>query len=115
MKRMMKVALLAVILIAACLCPLQHSTMEQGNTAQFTWANNNYSAGDIEPYTFKNSHLSFQTIPVILFIMFLLTLVPPHARLKYHIRSFIPTLRLLYILNPVKYKTKFIRMIPVLL
>lgn len=115
MKRMMKLVMVAVILIAACFCPLQHSTLEQGNTAQLTWVNNNYSPAEIEPYTFKNSHPSFQSIPVILFIIFLLTLVPPHARLKFHIRSFIPTLRLLYILNPVKYKTKFMRLIPVLL
>ncbi|BBH24333.1 hypothetical protein Back11_56780 [Paenibacillus baekrokdamisoli] len=108
MKRTLNIVLLLVILLAACFVPLQHSDIEHGEIAQITVANHNYATSEIEPSAFKHSHPTVQTILFLLFIMSLFKLSPPHASLKFHIRSFVPTLRLLYLLNPIKYKSKFI-------
>ncbi|QYR22464.1 hypothetical protein KZ483_05670 [Paenibacillus sp. sptzw28] len=114
MSKTAKVVLLAVLLIAACLCPFQqHAAVEQGNTMQLSWVKNTYPTAEFEPAAFKNGQTSLLFIPVIIFIMFLFIAVPPLGRLKFSIRSFIPILKLFYILNPVKFKSKFIALIPV--
>jgi hypothetical protein len=114
MTKAAKVVLLAVFLIAACFFPVQHPAVEQGNTLQLSWVKNTYPSAEIEPTAINNGQASPLFIPLMIFMMLIFMLVPPPlARLKSHIHSFIPTVRRLYILNPVKFKSKFMAQVPV--
>ncbi|MBM7566256.1 hypothetical protein [Paenibacillus sacheonensis] len=116
MSKIGKIVLLAFILLAACLCPLQHSEAVHESGVQLTWNPSSDSSNAIEASVFQNTQPVFQLVLYALLLLVLFASVsPPQARLRFHVRSFIPTLKQFYILNPIKYQSNYMANPPVLL
>lgn len=123
MKKTIKLVLLAVLLAVICLCPIQLFALDKGtNTAeipvpaaQITLLNDVYLASDMLLITEKTHVPPSPAVPMILFMALLCALLSPAVSLIRLARSFIPILRYLQILYPVKYKSKYLGALPVLL
>ncbi|MBW7456722.1 hypothetical protein ACFOLF_21120 [Paenibacillus sepulcri] len=115
-KRLMLFILLAAFIAAVFLSPPRHeATAHLDNSPQFEWAMDTYSNGAIEAPAVKNVLPLLPTIPFMIMMMVLFAVFALRIGLKSHIRSAVPILRLLYILNPIKFKSNYLASIPVLL
>jgi hypothetical protein len=104
---MLQLFLVIVILMLAYLSPLQHLTQASSHSV------NQYMAADTEfiltssfLITEKSNHTDFPEMPSFIFILLLALIV--QTNFKPHIHSFIPLMKRLYLLYPIKYQSRYL-------
>jgi hypothetical protein len=110
MSKTIKVLLLLILVFSACLSPVTLSNSPvQDLITQKTWADNSLSALEIIPLNIKNNFPS-NNLPFAISVLFifLFALFPPRSNIKEHIVSFIPIIKILYVLYPIKYKSRYL-------
>jgi hypothetical protein len=100
-----------VLLILACLSPTQHLISSTNHTVKPSIvAENEYVATNNFIITENSKHNYFPELPDFIFIILLNVIIS--TKFKNHIYSFIPLIKLLYFLFPIKYKSRYLVSFP---
>lgn len=105
-----------ILLCLACLSPLSHvNATVHPQLPQYSWEENSISAMETGSNSIKTSSPSngFSHAIVSLLILFF-AFPPPKPQIKRYVTSIIPLLKILLILFPLKYKSKYLVSLPVL-
>lgn len=117
MRKWIPIALAVAVLLMACLCPLLHadssSDYDYASGPAFTAGGDDYSFGAIEFGAAKNGQHASQVLLSFIFLLLLLSSYPPKVKLKFYFRSPVQILKRLYVLNPVRFQSRYMSLLPV--
>jgi hypothetical protein len=107
MKKLLHILLVFLVLTLVYLSPLQRMTLNSNHSVD------QYITADTEiilPSSFlptdKSNHTDFPEMPSFIFILLLCLVV--QTKVKPHIYSFIPLIKHLYLLHPIKFQSRYL-------
>jgi hypothetical protein len=107
MKKMLRLLLVMLVLMFAYLSPLQHLTQASSDGAsQYLATNSEVVLTSNVLISEKNNHTDFPQLPSFIFILLLILLV--QSKFESYASSFIPLMKHLYLLYPIKYQSRFL-------
>lgn len=116
MGKILKIGFVFILLCLACLSPLSYvNSPVHDQPSQYSWEENSFSALEINPNHIKTSPPSngFSHEIVSILILFL-AFSPRRPQIRRYVLSIIPILKILLILYPLKYKSRYLAQLPVL-
>src|SRR4051794_10268388 len=117
MRKWIPIALAVAVLLLACLCPLlQADSSSDHNYASgpaFTAGGDDYGFGAIEFGAAKSGQHVSQVLFSFVFLLLLLSSSSPKVRLKFYFRSPVQILKRLYVLNPVRFQSRYTSLLSV--
>jgi hypothetical protein len=105
-KKILSLLFVFIVFILFCLIPIQTPLHLVDHMNQTSVHEDQQNATNITHLDEKSNHSFFPEIPNFIFV-FLLS-IPLQFKFIQHIRSFIPILKLAYLLFPVKYNSRYI-------
>jgi hypothetical protein len=109
MKKILQLLLASIVLLLVCISPLQqqHQTSTSNHSLNpYMAADNNFILASSFQITEKSKHTDFPEIPNFIFVLLLSLVVL--TKLKPQIYSFIPLMKHLYLLYPIKYQSRYL-------
>jgi hypothetical protein len=107
MKKMLQLLLVIIVLMLTCISPLQHLTSASSHSVnQYMAADTAFILTSNVLITEKSKHTDFPEMPNFIFILLLSLVI--QTKLKPHIYSFIPLMKCLYLLYPIKYQSRYL-------
>jgi hypothetical protein len=107
MKKMLQLLLVIIVLMLAFISPHQHlSSAASDSVHQYTTTDTAFILTSNFLINEKSKHTNFPEMPNFIFIL-LLSLVL-QSKLKPHFDSFIPLMKCLYLLYPIKYQSRYL-------
>jgi hypothetical protein len=105
-RKILSLLFVFIVFILFCLIPIQTPLHLVDHMNQTSVLEDQHNAAEITHLDEKTNHSFFPAIPSFIFV-FLLS-IPHQFKFIQHIRSFIPILKLAYLLFPVKYNSRYI-------
>lgn len=117
MRKWIHVALAVAFLLFACLCPLPHADdsadFSYASGPAFTAGGGDYGSAGLEFGAAKTGQDASQVLFSVVFLLLLLSIPSPRARLKRYFRSPVQILKRFYVLNPVRFQSRYMSLLSV--
>ncbi|NBD25015.1 hypothetical protein [Paenibacillus glycinis] len=111
MRKWIPIALLVATLLVACLCPLLHAESASDDNYSsgpaITAGGDDYGFGAIELGAAKNGSDAPHVLFSFVFLLLLLSSSFPESWIKLYFRSPVPILKRFYVLNPVRFQSRY--------
>jgi hypothetical protein len=107
LKKIINIFLAVIVFTLVCFSAIQHPSLFGNDDVKHSIAaDNEFLVKDNILLIDKSNHKYFPVIPVFIFVLLLCLII--QSKFKKFIYSFIPLLKHLYLLFPIKYESRFL-------